>query len=735
MMPTRNTKPCRIGTTLIECDEFDFEFLSEIAQRESWRKELHRPVYHVHKWWANRLGSVFRGIILGAVLSNDARLRDCFYKRHCLTGKCLLDPFMGSGTTIGEAHKLGFVAFGQDINPVACESVRVALGEIDAKRVQTAFRALEAGVGQRIRSLYTAEDANRVVCDVLYYFWVKVVACPYCGVRTDLFSTRIFARNANPSRRPEVQVCCPGCGDVFQAAGCDEKSKCLRCGLTFAVDAGEVSGMKATCRECHRQFSIAKTVRISANPPDHRLYAKLVLTPSGRKVYLPATEDDLRAYERCSRTLGGELQSGTIRLPETSLEDGHNTRQAMGYNYRQWRQFFNDRQLLALGWLQSAIAEIQSLSTRDVLLTLFSGLLEFNNLFASYKGEGTGAVRHMFSHHILKPERMPVEANVWGTPRSSGSFLNLYNSRLRRAIEYRSRPFELNATTGERVYGISREFTGRVTVGFPSDGNAQIDAIYVACGSSDTISLPDRFVDIVVTDPPFFDNVHYSELADFFYAWQKLYPRGLVNGSPTTRHPSEVQDADARGFSEKLSAVLKESARVLRDDGLLILTYHHSRPDGWSSLLSAIVRAGLSVVNCHPVKAEMSVAAPKAQAKEPIQLDAIIVCRKAAKCPPRARSPLAAIASAETRAGEKLERLRAMGLTISRNDCRVVFMGQLLAELCPQPRTSDAVVLLASIANEIERVIQGMAECHGKHTSTLKPISRRHAQMQLPFTK
>jgi putative DNA methylase len=52
---------------------------------------------------------------------------------------------------------------------------------------------------------------------------------------------------------------------------------------------------------------------------------------------------------------------------------------------------------------------------REALLVLFSGVLEFSTLFASYKGEGTGAVRHMFSHHVLKPERMPIEANVWGT--------------------------------------------------------------------------------------------------------------------------------------------------------------------------------------------------------------------------------------------------------------------------------------------------------------------------------
>ena len=63
-----------------------------------------------------------------------------------------------------------------------------------------------------------------------------------------------------------------------------------------------------------------------------------------------------------------------------------------------------------------------------------SDALEFNNIFASCKGKWTGAVRHMFSHHILKPERMPIEANPWGTPKSSGAFSSLYKSRLLRSL-------------------------------------------------------------------------------------------------------------------------------------------------------------------------------------------------------------------------------------------------------------------------------------------------------------
>src|SRR6266436_930323 len=162
---------------LIDSDDFPFEFLSQLAERESWRKELHRPIYHVHKWWANRLGSIFRGILLGSTLPPNSDLATEFYRTHALANLTVFDPFMGSGTTIGEAHKLGCAALGRDINPVAAEAVRVVLGSLNPHLIHDEFRKLEATVGQRIRDLYKAVDQTGLPCQVLYYFWVKQVAC------------------------------------------------------------------------------------------------------------------------------------------------------------------------------------------------------------------------------------------------------------------------------------------------------------------------------------------------------------------------------------------------------------------------------------------------------------------------------------------------------------------------------------------------------------------------------
>ena len=169
---------------------------------------------------------------------------------------------------------------------------------------------------------------------------------------------------------------------------------------------------------------------------------------------------------------------------------------------------------------------------------------------------------------------------------------------------------------------------GRGTGG-PRTAGSPERAIYLSCGDSAATGLPDRSIDLVVTDPPFFDNVHYSELADFFHAWRQLTPDSGTAARPhRRRNPSEVQDADADGFAAKLQGVFRECRRILKDDGLLVFTYHHSRDEGWKALADAVLGAGFAVVNCQPVKAEMSVATPKSQAKEPIQLDIIIVCRK-----------------------------------------------------------------------------------------------------------
>src|SRR6266404_5269083 len=253
---------------LIESDSFPFEFISQLAEMESWRKEVYRPIYHIHKWWAKRLGSVFRGILLASALRDSENLVEAFYRRHDFAALTVFDPFMGSGTTIGEAHKLGFTALGRDINPVACESVRVALGPLERGVLLQAFAQLSSGVGEKIRALYRSSDGEGHVCDALYYFWVKTLQCPACSQRVDLFPSYIFARNAYPDRKPKVRVYCPGCGGIVSADVKDTKVDCPDCRRAFNPQEGPASGASATCQSCRHVFAIAKTAKALGHPPE-----------------------------------------------------------------------------------------------------------------------------------------------------------------------------------------------------------------------------------------------------------------------------------------------------------------------------------------------------------------------------------------------------------------------------------------------------------------------------------
>ena len=692
------------GKAAIEEDDFPFEQFCDIAELESWRKEVNRPLYHIHKWWARRLGSVFRAIVLGALTPAGTDIKQGFYQPLRFPRAVVFDPFMGSGTTVGEAVKFGCRVIGRDINPVAHFIVKNALARHSRTQILEEYAAIQRDVAAQIQHFYRGElNGSEVQC--LYYFWVKVLDCPQCGEAVDLFNSYIFARHADTARFPAVQAVCPSCGAVNQLRHDAEQAECGACGFSYEPKKGPANGSKATCPHCRHVFPIAKTARAAGCPPEHRLYAKLAVVETGEKKYLAA--DD------CDHALYGEavaaLEARERNFPDVALQAGHNTNQAINYGYRRWSEMFNARQLLCLGILGDRVRAIQSEPLRDLFVCLFSGVLEFNNMFSSYKGEGTGAVRHMFAHHILKPERMPLEANLWGTPKSSGSFSTLFKSRLIRFLDYCEDPFEISAVrkngrlTSEKVFGLSEPIGYPIAEDFRAFQSGH--RVYLSCGDSSETDLADNAVDAVITDPPFFDNVHYSQLADFFHVWQEHLRPSSASRSETTRSAREVQQTDARVFTARLSAVWRECHRVLRTGGLMVFTYHHSRPEGWHSVFDAVTQGGFVIVAAHPIKAEMSVAMPKNQAKEPIDLDIIMVCRKRDDCPAQRRTPESAWMQAIRLAGEQTSRLRRAGRHLSRNDLRVVVMAQVIRFLSTSVEPRIAGAFLKGQQDRIDDVV------------------------------
>ena len=222
---------------------------------------------------------------------------------------------------------------------------------------------------------------------------------------------------------------------------------------------------------------------------------------------------------------------------------------------------------------------------------------------------------------------------------------------------------------------------GYVLDQYPGEG-LPAGSVYLSCGDSSATDLPDRCVDLVITDPPFFDNVHYSELADFFHVWQRIYFDGEEpSAEATTRRAGEVQDTDAGAFGQKLKQVFVECRRVLKDDGLMVFSYHHSRDDGWAAVAEAVWGAGFDVVQAQPVKSEMSVATPKSRARSPIDLDILLTCRKRKSGKARQGAEGGILKAAIRSAEKQTMRFNQAGRELSENDVRVIMHSQLLVEL------------------------------------------------------
>ncbi|MBI4468461.1 MAG: DUF1156 domain-containing protein [Acidobacteria bacterium] len=194
-----------------------------------------KPIYQMHKWFARRASCVFRAILLGTLkpaLQPDGSLTDLmaeFYKTHSddpdTKDKIILDPFMGGGTTVVEALRLGCRVIGIDLNPVAWFIVKTEIEPVDLDALKAAFDRLAARpvawnsgrpLKETLLGLYRTEIAEGVEADVIYTFWVKSAICtdPNCRREVPLFKDYIIAQKT-PKIRYHRNAICPTCRKEF----------------------------------------------------------------------------------------------------------------------------------------------------------------------------------------------------------------------------------------------------------------------------------------------------------------------------------------------------------------------------------------------------------------------------------------------------------------------------------------------------------------------------------------
>jgi adenine-specific DNA methylase len=715
--------------------DFKAQFTTSLALREKQIQQSYRPIIGIHKWFARRPGTVFRALLLSEFNTAEP-LELSYWKAHRFKG-VIADPFMGGGTPLFEANRLGFHTIGADINPMAHWIVLQSLEPLELKGFRKVAAEVIADVENEIGELYETRCAHcRGLVPVKYFIWVKTASCPSCGTENDLFPGYLLAE---AKRHPRHVLVCSKCGRLNECEKIPTKAQphvCDGCGSPVHVE-GSVTKQRVICRRCSDPFPCVR--KDGPEPPTHRMWALEYhcseCKPSHRgRLFKSPDSEDLAKFSQAAQRFNGEKAP---LVPDDEIPAGDETNRLHRWGYRRYREMFNERQLLGLNLLLRRIKRVRKPEFRHALLTVFSDTLRYQNMLCRYD---TYALKcqDIFSVHGFPVGLVQCENNLLGIPRvGSGAFSHFVEKYLR-AKEYCEQPFETMQVGSRKqvVEIVGERIRATITDRAPNGGEPEA---WLTAGSATEVPLRKASLDGVFTDPPYFDNVQYAELMDFCFAWLKL---GLAKEfdsftKHSTRSSSELTGnatlgRDLAHFTEGLSQVFKHYARALKAGAPFVFTYHHNDPTAYLPLVVSILDAGLDCTTTLPVAAEMSASLHISGTGSSV-LDTVFVCR--APSTPRtdlALQPNIQERALEARLNQDATDMFIGGVRLTTGDLRCLLAGHIarMAVNSLRSRWDPSTSLVARMA-AAARILQQVSTRVDLETLVAKALKAANPQLSL----
>jgi putative DNA methylase len=587
-------------TTTIALDsDFDVAFANAIAKLESYNKHHYRPNSYLHKWWARRCGSTFRLIL--KQLAEDEAARD-YYAPGGLAGKIILDPMMGGGTTLHEAIRLGANVIGADLDPIPVLQARATLTDMPLAELERAYEQLERALRAELDPYFLTHCpacATAVPLRFVLYGLRRQCACGPVLVVDSL----VVRQESDGS----VIHLCPQRHDILRDG--QVVSRASTAEPLPLVEKGD-----QVCAACNGRYANDLTI------PFYARYQPLVIVGRCRNKQCEQTLF-FKAPDQADREVWRQAEAARAALPfdpaNFAIEPGRKSVHLQRRGVAHYLDLFSSRQLLYLAAVRRQLQQFEG-TVRLNLALLVSTSLEFNAMLCGYKGKGkrrAGAIRHVFAHHAYALPYTAVENNPLYYRKSSGTLAKLFHARIRRGRQWAQAPRErvlpspssvLHPPSSNRFV----EITGELDTGQEVESAAELAEgsrrFLLLQGSSTELALADNSVDFIVTDPPYFDSVQYSDLAAFFRVWlRQLLPDAADWGYDVAESAVDPHKLDRESrYAELLAGIFHECARVLRADGRFIFTFHHWNPKAWAALTYSLRQANFRLVNHYVVHAE-----------------------------------------------------------------------------------------------------------------------------------
>ncbi len=576
------------GTNGVGLDAFfPIDEANELAALEAYNKHLFRPNTYLHKWWARRSGTTFRYIL--KQLCEDPAKRD-YYVSGGLEGKIILDPMMGGGTTVHEAVRLGASVIGCDIDPIPVLQGVASLTRIPLHEKRAVFDQFMGELSKALDPWFATQCPEcSSSCETQFTLYGLRKRCQ-CGEA--IFVDSLILREEQDGRTIRLDPCTmmpvsgkmpPGSQGARPLVHEKTVRRCQDCGDLFQ-DLRDVP-------YCQRYVPLVTF----GHCPVHRLFVE------------PVRDDERQRLASAEAYVQHNIQ---IPRHGFHVPSGPKSIDLIRRGIECYVDLFTPRQLMYLARCKTLLDSVPE-PHRLWLAMLVSTSLEFNSLLCGYKGSDKrrpGAIRHVFSHHAYSFPHTALENNPVYRGETSGTLGLLFHDRIERSAQWADAPIERRLTSKGWTKVVLR---GEVDGGIPCQHVELLPAaeprrFLVMQQDARDLPVPDCSVDHVVTDPPYFDSVQYSDLATFFRVWLHWFLPHAAQWHYDVAD-SAVAETSSNGtkYQNALAGIWQECHRVLKKPGgRLVFTFHHWRAEAWAHLTLSLKRADFRLANDFTVYSE-----------------------------------------------------------------------------------------------------------------------------------
>ncbi len=535
----------------------------------------------------------------------------------------VVDPTAGGGSIPLESRRLGCATMANELNPVAALLLHSTIdwpsrfGVELIREFQDISNRFIASATSKYEGIFPPVPKDTTVNG---YLWARTITCPYCSGLVPLSPHWRIAPDGtgiklkpHKSRGPgsKRRIC------SFQIVGSvreqSEGTMSNGDGLCPYPDCGRViSGdeIKAAAKSGNmgeQLYAVAYKKHITTRTTTGKIRGKWT-----KEYRAPSPKDNNAEFVRTK--LEEKLQEWDVYdiIPNESVQHGSKTKELVQFSMNYWRDLFSPRQLLCHGTnvevfkklleedeKNGSIIEIRR-AAYGCLAIVLDTLINYNNRLSRWDSSSDRGVRNNFERHNY--------AFKW-------SYAEMVPFVAGKGYEW---AFD---KTVDSLCGLIALVDSTQSIKLDRDAVVEKHEPVITCKSGDRLDhIVDGTVDAVVIDPPYYDNVMYAELSDFFYVWLKrtaglvfpeLFGRSLTDKeNEAVANPAKftgqkgARAMAGQDYEERMALIFEECRRVLKPSGIMTIMFMHKSTGAWDALAKSIINAGFYITTSWPINSE-----------------------------------------------------------------------------------------------------------------------------------